>query len=84
MGRPAPFCDEEVDAALDQINGTIDEGERITLEQEVQRKILARHGPTLVLYEPYGYWVAYDYLKGYTATSFGFGLYKYDYWIDKT
>ncbi len=75
--------DNEVDAALDQINGTIDEQERIRLEQEVQRKILARHGPTLLLYEPYGYWVAYDFLKGYTATSYGFGLYKYDYWIDK-
>ena len=49
----------------------------------MQRKILARHGPTLVLYEPYGYWVAYDYIKGYKPTAYGFGMFKYDYWIDK-
>ena len=49
----------------------------------MQRRVLARHGPTLTLYEPYGYWAAYDYIKGYTPTSYGFGLYKYDYWIDK-
>ncbi|MDI6858344.1 MAG: ABC transporter substrate-binding protein [Dehalococcoidia bacterium] len=75
--------DDEVDAMLEQINGTIDDEERIKLEQDAQRKILARHGPTLVLYEPYGYWAAYDFIKGYTPTSYGFGLYKYDYWIDK-
>jgi peptide/nickel transport system substrate-binding protein len=75
--------DDEVDSMLDQINGTIDLEERIKLEQDVQRLILKRHGPTLVLYEPYGYWCAYDYIKGYTPTSYGFGLYKYDYWIDK-
>jgi hypothetical protein len=36
-----------------------------------------------VLYEAYGYWCAYDHIKGYTPTAFGFGLYKYDYWIDE-
>jgi len=36
-----------------------------------------------VLYEPYGYWTAYDYIKGYTPTAYGFGQFKYDYWIDK-
>jgi ABC-type transport system substrate-binding protein len=75
--------DAEVDSMLDQVNGTIDVQARIKLEQDVQRLVLKRHGPTLVLYEPYGYWCAYDYIKGYTPTSYGFGLYKYDYWIDK-
>jgi len=75
--------DDTVDPMLDQINGTIDIEERIKLEQDAQRLILNRHGPTLVLYEPYGYWCAYNYLKGYTPTSYGLGLYKYDYWIDK-
>jgi peptide/nickel transport system substrate-binding protein len=75
--------DDEVDAMLDQINGTLDDEERTKLEQDAQRLILKRHGPTLVLYEPFGYWAAYDYIKGYTPTSYGFGLYKYDYWIDK-
>jgi peptide/nickel transport system substrate-binding protein len=75
--------DPEVDALIDKINGTIDDQERISLEQEAQRKVLARHGPTFTLYEPYGYWAAYDFIKGYTPTSYGFGLYKYDYWIDK-
>ncbi len=76
--------DPEVDALLDQIHETIDEEERIALAQDVQRKILARHGPVLVLYEPYGYWCARDRIKGYTPTAYGFGLYKYDYWIDET
>ncbi len=75
--------DPEVDALLDQIHETIDDTERIKLARDVQRLILKRHGPTLVLYEPYGYWCAYDYIKGYTPTAYGFGLYKYDYWIDK-
>jgi peptide/nickel transport system substrate-binding protein len=75
--------DPEVDAMIAQIDGTIDDAARIKLEQDVQRLVLKRHGPTLTLYEPYGYWAAYDYLKGYTPTSYGFGLYKYDYWIDK-
>ncbi len=75
--------DHEVDALLEKIQETIDEDERIELAQDVQRRILKRHGPTLVLYQPYGYWVAYDYIKGYTPTAYGLGLYKYDYWIDK-
>jgi peptide/nickel transport system substrate-binding protein len=75
--------DPEVDAMIEKIDGTINDQERIKLEQDVQRLVLKRHGPTLTLYEPYGYWAAYDYIKGYTPTSYGFGLYKYDYWIDK-
>jgi ABC-type transport system substrate-binding protein len=75
--------DDAVDSMLDQINGTIDLQARIKLEQDAQRLILKRHGPTLVLYEPYGYWCSYDYIKGYTPTAYGFGLYKYDFWIDK-
>jgi ABC-type transport system substrate-binding protein len=75
--------DPEVDSLIDQINGTIDEQARIKLEQDMQRKVLARHGPMYSLYQPYGYWVAYDYVKGYTPTCNGFGAYKYDYWIDK-
>jgi peptide/nickel transport system substrate-binding protein len=75
--------DAEVDSMLDQVNGTIDAQERIKLEQDAQRLILARHGPTLMLYQPYGYWCAYNYIKGYTPTAYGFGLHRYDYWIDK-
>jgi len=75
--------DDVVDSMLDQINGTIDLQARTKLEQEAQRLILKRHGPTLVLNEPYGYWCSYDYIKGYTPTAYGFGMYKYDYWIDK-
>jgi peptide/nickel transport system substrate-binding protein len=75
--------DPEVDAMLEKIQETIDNDERIRLSQDVQRLILKRHGPTLVLYEPYGYWCAYDFIKGYTPTAYGFGLFKYDYWIDK-
>ncbi|MGB6836219.1 MAG: ABC transporter substrate-binding protein [Dehalococcoidia bacterium] len=75
--------DPEVDATLEKIHETIDDDDRIKLAQDVQRLILKRHGPTLVLYQPYGYWVAYDYIKGYTPTAYGLGLYKYDYWIDK-
>jgi len=75
--------DPEVDALLEKIIETIEDEERIKLSQDVQRLILKRHGPTLVLYQPYGYLCAYDYIKGYAATAYGFGLYKYDYWIDK-
>ena len=75
--------DPTVDALIDQINGTIDEQARIKLEQDAQRLVLKRHGPTFTLYEPYAFWAAYDYIKGYTPTSYGLGLYKYDYWIDK-
>jgi len=75
--------DPQVDALLDQIHEAIDNEERIRLARDVQRLILKRHGPSLVLFQPYGYWCAYDYIKGYTPTAYGFGLYKYDYWIDK-
>jgi len=75
--------DPQVDSLLDKIQETIDDQERIRLSQDVQRLILKRHGPTLVLYEPYAYLAAYDYIKGYEPSSYGFGLYKYDYWIDK-
>ena len=76
--------DPEVDRTLDQIHRTIDRDERIGMIQQVQRRVLERHGPTLVLCQPQGYWCAYDYIKGYEATSYGFGMYKYDFWIDKT
>jgi peptide/nickel transport system substrate-binding protein len=75
--------DPQVDALLDQIHETIDDGKRKELAWEVQRLVLKRHGPTLLLYQPYGYWCAYDYIKGYTPTAYGFGLAKYDYWIDR-
>jgi peptide/nickel transport system substrate-binding protein len=75
--------DPEVDAILDRIQETLDPEERQKLAWEVQRLILKRHGPTLVLYQPYGYLAAYDYIKGYQPSAFGFGLFKYDYWIDK-
>ncbi|HUS81826.1 MAG TPA: ABC transporter substrate-binding protein [Dehalococcoidia bacterium] len=76
--------DAQVDALLDQIHEEIDEAKRKDLAWEVQRLVLKRHGPTLLLYQPYGYWCAYDYIKGYTPTAYGFGLAKYDYWIDKS
>jgi ABC-type transport system substrate-binding protein len=75
--------DAEVDAILDRIQQTLDENERKGLAWEAQRLVLKRHGPTLLLYQPYGYWCAYDYIKGYTPTAYGFGLFKFDYWIDK-
>jgi peptide/nickel transport system substrate-binding protein len=77
------ITDPEVDALLQQVQSTIDETARIQVALEAQRKILERHGPTLVLYEPYGYLVAYDYIKGYEASPWVFGLYKFDMWLDK-
>lgn len=35
-------------------------------------------------YDLYGYRGAKDYIKGYTATSFGLRLFKFDYCIDKS
>jgi peptide/nickel transport system substrate-binding protein len=75
--------DPEVDAILDRIQETLDPEERRKLAWEVQPLILKRHGPTLVLYQPYGYLAAYDYIKGYQPGAFGFGMFRYDYWIDK-
>jgi peptide/nickel transport system substrate-binding protein len=75
--------DPAVDTILDRIQQTLDPEERKEPAWEVQRLILKRHGPTLVLYQPYGYLAAYNYIKGYQPSAFGFGLFKYDYWIDK-
>jgi peptide/nickel transport system substrate-binding protein len=75
--------DAEVDAMLLQIQSTVDPAARKELAWEVQRKILERHGPVLTLYEPYSYWVAYDYIKNYQPSPWGFGMYKYDMWLDK-
>ncbi len=63
---------------------SIDNEERRELAWDAQRLILKRHGPTLVLYQPYGYLAAYDHIKGYTPGAFGFGQFKYDYWFDKS
>jgi peptide/nickel transport system substrate-binding protein len=75
--------DPEVDSLLDKERQTIDDQERKKLALDAQRLILKRHGPTLVLCEPYAYWIAYDYLKGYTPTAYGLGNYRYNYWLDK-
>jgi len=75
--------DPETDALLEKIPETIDPEERKALAWEVQRRVLKRHGPHLVLFEPYGFWCAYNYIKNYKATANGFGRYKYDIWIDK-
>jgi peptide/nickel transport system substrate-binding protein len=75
--------DPEVDALLTKERQAIDDEERKQYCLEAQRLILKRHGPTLTLCEPYAYWVAYDYLKGYTPTAYGFGLFRYNMWIDK-
>lgn len=76
--------DPEVDSTLDRIQRTIGHDERVSMIQQVERRVLERHGPTLTLVQPHGYWCAYDYIKGYEATAYGFGMYKYDFWIDKT
>jgi hypothetical protein len=44
---------------------------------------LQRHGPTLTIYEPYAYFVAYDYIRNYKPSPWGFGMYKFDMWLDK-
>jgi peptide/nickel transport system substrate-binding protein len=75
--------DPEVDAILTKERQAIDDEERKQLCLEAQRLVLKRHGPTLTLYEPYSYWLAYDYIKGYTPTAYGFGLFRYNMWIDK-
>jgi len=75
--------DAEVDSLLDKVRQTIDDQERKRRALDVQRLILKRHGPTLVLCEPYAYWIAYDYLRGYTPTAYGLGNYRYNYWLDK-
>ena len=76
--------DAEVDSLLDKERQTIDEQERKQLAADAQRLILKRHGPTLVLCNPYAYWIAYDYLKGFAPTAYGLGNYRYDYWLDKS
>lgn len=75
--------DPEVDSMLEKVKEAMKEDDRVRLAQEAQSAILKRHGPTLVLFQPYGYWAAYDYIKGYEPTAYGFGLFKYDYWIDE-
>ena len=75
--------DQVVESMLEEVKEAMNEDDRIRLAQEAQRAILKRHGPTLTLFQPYGYWAAYDYVKGYEPTAYGFGLFKYDYWIDK-
>jgi len=77
------ITDAEVDSLLLQVQTTIDDDARKQLAWDVQRKILQRHGPTLVLYEPYGYLVAYDHIKNYTPSPWIFGMYRYDMWLDK-
>jgi ABC-type transport system substrate-binding protein len=77
------ITDPEVDSLLEQVQTTIDDEARKELARQVQRKILKRHGPTLTLYEPYAYFVAYDYIKNYKPGPWGFGMYKFDMWIDK-
>jgi ABC-type transport system substrate-binding protein len=76
--------DPQVDALLDKAQETIDDEERKQIAREAQRLILKRHGPTLHLYQPYGYLCVYDYIKGYQPSAFGLGLFKYDYWLDKS
>jgi len=75
--------DPEVDALIEGTREVLDEQKRLERWWTAQRLILKRHGPMLTLYQPYGYWVAMDFIKGYTPTAYGFGLYKYDYWLDK-
>jgi ABC-type transport system substrate-binding protein len=75
--------DPQVDSLIENSQMILDEQQRLDTWYEAQRLILKRHGPTLTLYQPYAYWVAMDFIKGYTPTSYGLGLYKYDYWIDK-
>jgi ABC-type transport system substrate-binding protein len=77
------ITDEEMDSRLEEIQTTIDEASRKELALDVQRAILKRHGPTLMLYEPYSYAVIYDYIKNYKPSPWVFGMYKYDMWIDK-
>lgn len=76
--------DPEVDAILDKAQRTIDNEERKKLAWEAERLILKRHGPTLHLYQPNGYLCIHDYVKGYKPSAFGLGMFKYDYWIDKS
>ncbi len=77
------IIDPAVDDLVYQAEQTIDDAKRIELIQEAQRLVLKRHGPTLLLYQPYSYLCAYNYIKNANPGTYGLGMRKYDYWIDK-
>ncbi|MGB6837758.1 MAG: ABC transporter substrate-binding protein [Dehalococcoidia bacterium] len=77
------FSDPEVDAAIDEMNRTLDLDERADLCREAQRLIISKDPPMLHVFSEYSYGARWDYVKGTKPEMRSLALYNRDFWLDK-
>lgn len=78
------FSDPEVDAAIDEVDRTLDLDERAELVREAQRLIIAKDPPVLPSYSGYDYNGRWDYVKGTKPGMRSLALFTTDsLWLDK-
>jgi hypothetical protein len=56
--------------------------DRRASERGRSRSRLEKNHKTLIFADFTHDWLAHDYMKGYKATAHGFGMFKYDVWIN--
>ncbi len=77
------FSDPEVDAAIDEVDRTVDLDERAELCKEAQRLIISKDPPMLHIYSAYSFGARWDYVKGTKPEMRSLALYNRDFWLDK-
>jgi len=82
-GNIGGYSDPEVDAAYDDINGTIDVDQRREKVHAYQRMIMEKQPPIIYLYSPYSYVQYRDYVKGIVPGAGDAANYNFRIWLDK-
>jgi peptide/nickel transport system substrate-binding protein len=77
------FSDTEVDAAVDQVDRTLNLDERADLVREAQRVIIAKDPPMVHTFSGYDYNSRWDYVKGYDPEMRSLALFSKDFWLNK-
>jgi peptide/nickel transport system substrate-binding protein len=77
------FSDPEVDAAIEEVDRTLDLDQRAELVKELQRLIISKDPPLLPTYSGYNYNGRWSYVKGSKPEMRSLNLYNWDIWLSK-
>jgi len=77
------FSEPKVDAAIDQVNRTLDLNKRADLVREAQRVIISKDPPMLHTFSGYNYNGRWDYVKGMKPEMRSLALFNKDFWLDR-
>jgi peptide/nickel transport system substrate-binding protein len=77
------YSDPEVDAAIDEMDQTVDRTACAEKCKEVQRLIIAKNPPQLNIFSAYDYTAIWDYVMGSRSDLRSLSLFNPNFWLNK-